>query len=313
MEDLTLAESIGQMMIISVVGTDIDEELVSLINDINPGGIILFKENYDSKLQIKRFCRNLQKIAKTTRLKIPLFISVDQEGGSVIRLPPPFTQLPTARELGAKGSDFVYNSASQIATELKEVGINMNHAPVLDIDTNNKNPIIGDRSFGNEPDIVTQMGIEFSKGLQDNNIISTGKHFPGHGHSETDSHKILPIVRLSRERLLDVEIYPFKVAILQGIDTIMSAHVLYPALDKEYPATLSKKIITDILRIKLGFKGVIITDDLSMKAITSYYCLDEACYLAVRAGINMLLVTHQSYKVYREIRDNLLNSLNDTN
>ncbi|MGA1826069.1 MAG: beta-N-acetylhexosaminidase [bacterium] len=312
-EDLSLHELVGQMMIIGIRGARLDRETEDLLYDVHPGGIILFRENYENYNQLKRFCSDIQGVARNWPHSIPLFISVDQEGGRVIRLPSPFSQVPSAREIGTKGPEYAYKIASLIARELRDVGITMDHAPVLDVDTNTANPVIGDRSFGDDPEMVAQIGIEFFKGLQDNSIISTGKHFPGHGDSEKDSHLTLPVVRHRKSQLEDIELYPFDRAIKQGIDTIMTAHVLYPSFDELYPATLSERIIRGILREQLGFCGVIISDDLSMKAITLKYDLDEACYMAICAGISIFLISHQPYSVYKNIQRNVVKKLSKDN
>ena len=308
-EDLSLLELVGQMMMIGISGAHLDSETEELLCDVHPGGIILFSENYENHNQLKQFCFDIQGVAQNWPNSIPLFISVDQEGGRVIRLSSPFSQVPSAREVGKKGPAYAYKTASLIAGELKEVGITMDHAPVLDVDTNSENPVIGDRSFGDNPEMVAQIGVQFFKGLQDNGIISTGKHFPGHGDSETDSHLTLPLVRHGKSRLEDIELFPFNTAIKQGIDTIMTAHVLYPCLDKMYPATLSESIIRGILREQLGFCGVSISDDLSMRAITLNYDLDDACYKAICAGISVLLISHQPYSVYKKIQGTIVKRL----
>ncbi|MGA1867500.1 MAG: beta-N-acetylhexosaminidase [bacterium] len=309
MEDLSLAELVGQMMIVSLTRTKIDPEAHTLLRNIRPGGIILFRENYENYNQFKQWCAALHEVPQSWPKKIPLFISVDQEGGRVMRLPAPFTQIPPARIIGTRGARYAYQAASTIARELREVGVNMNHAPVLDVDTNSENPVIGDRSFGDNPRKVAHIAERFFRGLQDNKIISTGKHFPGHGDSKTDSHLALPRIDHDKSRIEEIELYPFKRAIEQGIDTIMTAHVLYPSLDTMYPATLSERIVEGILRERLGFRGVIISDDLSMNAISLNYDLGDACYKAICAGITMLLISHQPYNVYESIHRTLLDRL----
>ncbi|MFH0926881.1 MAG: beta-N-acetylhexosaminidase [bacterium] len=306
LNNLSLPNMLGQMMMISIKGTRVTDDVRDLIQTISPGGVILFKENYQDYEQLRQLCYELQEIAKTNSSSIPLFISVDQEGGRVVRLSEPFTMLPSAKEIGVKGADYVYERASCLAKELKEVGINMDHAPVLDVDNNKDNPIIGDRSFSHDPNIVAKLGFAFFKGLQDNGIISTGKHFPGHGDTCSDSHLDLPIVLHDKLWLEKIELHPFREAIKKGIETIMTAHVLYPNLDKKYPATLSKKIVKDILRKELGFNGLIITDDLSMKGITLQYNQVEASYLALKAGASIILICKQTYDVYKNIHRTLL-------
>jgi beta-N-acetylhexosaminidase len=173
---------------------------------------------------------------------------------------------------------------------LRAVGVNMNMAPVLDVNSNPDNPVIGDRAFGTTPDVVCELGMATASGLQDNKVVACGKHFPGHGDTSVDSHKELPVVEASRERLEAVEFPPFRRAVAQGIVSMMTAHVLYRALDPELPATLSPKIITNFLRQQLHYDGVVLTDDLEMHAIIDHYGVEDAAVRAVLAGCDVLLI-----------------------
>jgi beta-N-acetylhexosaminidase len=183
-----------------------------------------------------------------------------------------------------------YAAAATIAKELRAVGVNMNMAPVLDVNSNPDNPVIGDRAFGTTPDVVCELGLATAAGLQDNKVVACGKHFPGHGDTNADSHKELPVVEASRERLETIEFPPFRRAVEQGVASMMTAHVLYRALDNEFPATLSPTIITGFLRQELRYDGVVLTDDLEMHAIIDHYGMEDAAVRAVLAGCDVLLI-----------------------
>ncbi|MFM8551573.1 MAG: beta-N-acetylhexosaminidase [Nitrospiraceae bacterium] len=280
-------EQIGQLFMLGFLGTSVTQELASFITTYKPGGLILFRRNLESVEQIVRLTNDLQQLSPHS----PLLISIDQEGGRVSRLPSDFTIFPPCASLGACGSyDLAYAAAAVTATELRTVGINMNMAPVLDVHTNPANPIIGDRAFGSDPVQVGDLGEATFKGLQDNRVVACGNHFPGHGDTIADSHKELPQVTASRQRLETVELPPFHHAFQRGLASLMTAHVLYPALDEQLPATLSPTILTDLLRGQMGFDGLILTDDLEMRAILDHYGIGEASIRAFRAGADVLLI-----------------------
>ena len=284
---MTLREKVGQLFMIGFAGTSVSRDLADLLAAYRPGGLILFSLNLETPAQIVRLTNDLQKSSPKT----PLLIAVDQEGGRVSRLPAGFTVFPPCSVLGqCDSSELAYAAAAAVAVELRAVGINMNLAPVLDLNTNPQNPIIGDRAFSASPAQVCELGLATIAGLQDNKVIACGKHFPGHGDTATDSHKELPVVSASIERLREVELRPFRHAIENNLATIMSAHVLYPALDGRLPATLSPAILTGLLRDDLGFKGVTLTDDLEMHAILDHHGIEEAAILAFQAGADMLLI-----------------------
>lgn len=284
---LTLREKIGQLFMIGFSGTAVSKDLAGFMAEYKPGGVILFSRNLRSRDQIVRLTNQLQKLAGSQ----PLFISVDQEGGRVSRLPAAFTTFPPCAVLGrCDSSELTYAAASATATELRAVGINMNMAPVLDVDTNPDNPIIGDRAFSSSATLVSAQGLATLAGLQDNKVIACGKHFPGHGETAVDSHKALPTVTLSADRLRETEIRPFRHAIENGLASIMTAHVLYTSLDDRRPATLSPYIVGDLLRGELEFQGLIITDDLEMHAIVDHYGIEDAAVQAFKAGADILLL-----------------------
>lgn len=280
----SVREKIGQLCIFGFDGYVLPDLMKQMIRDWNLGGVIFFKRNIESKKQVK----DLIKEVKTLQKKIPLFVSVDHEGGRVFRLPPPFTQITTARELAQKNAAF--ETGVLMGQELKEVGFNLNYAPVLDVDSNPKNPIIGDRSFGNNPEAVIEHALELARGLRSEGVIPCGKHFPGHGDTAQDSHLELPIVNRDLESLEKVEFPPFEAAVKANIEMLMTAHVLYPNLDPENPATLSKSILTGLLREKMGYEGLIISDDFNMKAVSDEYGLGEASRLFLEAGGDIPLI-----------------------
>lgn len=284
---MTLREKIGQLFMLGFAGTSLTKDFGRFFTDSRPGGVILFARNLEAPAQIAKLTNDLQDLSP----RIPLLISIDQEGGRVSRLPAGFTVFPPCGVLGRCHSfELAYAAASATAAELRAVGINMNLAPVLDLDTNPDNPIIGDRAFGADPELVSTLGLATIAGLQDHRVIACGKHFPGHGDTAADSHKELPVVRASQDRLRARELRPFRSAIEDGLATIMTAHVLYPALDEHRPATLSPTILTTLLREELGFQGPILTDDLEMRAILDHLDIREAALRALEAGSDILLI-----------------------
>jgi beta-N-acetylhexosaminidase len=283
---MDVQEHIGQLFMLGFMGTSVSADLADLMNEYRPGGLIVFKRNLESIEQIAALTNDLQK-----RSTSPLLLAIDQEGGRVSRLPTGFTVFPPCAVLGRCGTtELAYAAASATARELRAVGLNMNMAPVLDLNTNPNNPIIGDRAFSADPTQVCELGLAVMAGLHDNQIIACGKHFPGHGDTDVDSHLELPVVRASAERLRGRELRPFRHAVDNGLAAVMTAHVLYPSLDADFPATLSPAILTDLLRDELRFHGVILTDDLEMRAIIDHYGIEEATVLAVKAGADMLLI-----------------------
>ena len=284
---MTTRDQVGQLFMVGIQETSVSEELATFLKKYRPGGIILFARNLETPSQMACLTNDLQRLATGS----PLFISIDQEGGRVSRLPPGFTIFPPCEVFGTcQSADLAYAAAKTTATELRAVGINMNLAPVLDINTNPSNPIIGNRAFGTSPAQVSELGSATIKGLQDQHVMACGKHFPGHGDTATDSHKELPVVSASAAMLHERELQPFRDAITIGVASIMTAHVVYPALDDRTPATLSKGILTDLLRHQLQFNGLILTDDLEMQAILAHHHIDAAAIQAFQAGADILLI-----------------------
>jgi len=280
-------EKIGQLFMVGFMGTSLTPDLAAFLKEYKPGGVILFSRNLESVEQIVELTNDLQRCNPT----FPLLISIDQEGGRVTRLPKGFTIFPPCEVLGRCNSgELAYAAAATIAKELRAVGINMNMAPVLDVNSNPDNLVIGDRAFGSTPDIVGELAVATAAGLQDNQVVACGKHFPGHGDTNADSHKELPVVEASRERLEAVEFPPFRRAAAAGVASMMTAHVLYKALDDGLPATLSRTIITGLLREGFHYDGVVLTDDLEMHAIVDHYGMGEAAVRAFLAGCDVLLI-----------------------
>ena len=234
----------------------------------------------------------------------PLFVAVDQEGGRVQRLGPPrYPARPTAREIGGSGDaeSRARTEAASLGRELKDLGFNWDFAPVLDVDNNPDNPVIGDRSYSPDPERVAALGAQAVRGLQeDAGLLACGKHFPGHGDTDTDSHLALPRISHSRARLERIEMVPFRAALAAGLGAVMTSHILFPALDAALPATLSPAILTGLLRQQMGFDGLVITDDLEMLGIADHWGAGEAAVLAVEAGADLVLCCH-TYDTQREI------------
>ncbi|HEY3306637.1 MAG TPA: beta-N-acetylhexosaminidase [Candidatus Binatia bacterium] len=285
-----LRKKIGQMFMVGFTANEIGAGERKLFQDYPFGGFIFFSHNLKTPKQILSLCRSLWQ----TSGAVPPLISIDQEGGRVHRLPPPFTHFPAAADLGRAGNtDLAYRTGLAMARELSAVGINLDFAPVLDVRSNPNNPIIGDRSLSSDPEVVTRLGREVIRGLREGGVIPCVKHFPGHGDTAEDSHVELPVVKKSLDELRSVELPPFVCACRNQVETLMTAHVLYPALDEKFPATLSDRIIGNLLRGELGYDGVVFSDDLEMKAIGDNYSVEETARLAVHAGIDVLLFGHE--------------------
>ncbi|CAN7340749.1 beta-N-acetylhexosaminidase [Paenibacillus sp. LjRoot153] len=290
---LTLRQKVGQLFACGFDALEPNPHITRLIEEYGIGGVIYFRRNVMDAHQLAQLSADLQDISLKSGGQ-PLFISVDQEGGMVSRVEKGATLLPGNMALGAAfAPSGVYASAKVMGKELRQMGVNMNLAPCLDINNNPLNPVIGVRSYGETAAIVSDMGTHAVKGLQDMGVIATVKHFPGHGDTTADSHHDLPVVPHSMERLMELELAPFIKAIEGGVDAIMSAHVVFKALeDSSVPSTLSYKILTELLRGKLGFKGLIVTDCLEMKAISEGVGVAEGAVRALEAGADILLVSH---------------------
>ncbi len=287
---------VGQLFMVGFEGTSPSKEIKKLIQDYHIGGVILFSRNIESPEQLAKLTESLQALSPDA----PLLIGIDQEGGRISRLPKPFTQFPAARTIGrCDAVPLTYRNAEAMSRELLAVGINMNFAPVLDINTNPRNPIIGDRAFGENPTIVSKHGLATIASMLDQRMIPCGKHFPGHGDTDKDSHETLPVVSLATSRMTDRELRPFLHAIENRLPCIMTAHICCHAFDQDLPASLSKNIITTLLRETMQYDGVIVTDDLEMKGITEKYSVPDAALKAFSAASDLLLICH-SYSLQVE-------------
>lgn len=300
---------VGSLLVVGFDGTTATPRLKRLIQKERIGGVILFSRNIESPRQLATLTATLRKWAGAADRG--LLIGIDQEGGRVQRLPKPFTQWPPVSRLGACHlHELAYRMGQAIGQELAAVGVNLDFAPVLDVGTATKNPIIGDRAFSRDPVVVAAMGLAFIVGLQDQDVIACGKHFPGHGDTSVDSHKALPVVSAKADTLLDRELKPFRHAIENRLATIMTAHVRYPALDPDWPATLSPAILTTLLRETLGFTGVVFTDDLEMKAIADHWPPEIAAVQAIKAGADSLLIC-KDVNVQDEVLEELRRAVTD--
>ncbi len=303
---MSVAEKIGQLLIVGIGGKQVSSVAEAHITKRFVGGFILFGRNIQTPKQVAALTAGLQQVAQQTPNAIPLFMAIDQEGGNVVRLEKGATVLPGNLALGATGSQALAEKAGELtAIELAAVGVNLNFAPVMDVNTDPRNPVIGVRAYGESPTLVSQLGKAYIRGLQRNGVMATAKHFPGHGDTDVDSHKNLPIVTHEKERISTVELVPFRAAIASGVAAIMSAHILYPALDDELPTTLSHKILTKLLRQQLGFEGLIITDDMEMQAIDAQYEIGNAAVLAIQAGADIVLMSgtlKKQQRVYNALR-----------
>lgn len=282
-----LRRHVGQLVIAGFRGKTVPDDLHALAREFDLGGTILFDRNIEVPEQVAELAHDVQALGQES----PLWVSVDQEGGRVARLGAPFTVWPAMNSLGRCGDvALARRFARALARELKAVGISLDYAPVLDVHTNSRNPVIGDRALSEKADDVARLGAAIVEGLQAEGVAACGKHFPGHGDTSADSHTELPVVEHLPNRLQEVELVPFREAIAGGVASIMTAHVLYPALDEARPATLSRRIVTGLLREELGFKGIIVTDDTSMGAISGDRTLESATVDAIRAGCDLVLL-----------------------
>ena len=282
----------GQRLIIGISGKGITQEERALIREIQPGGVILFSRNVEDPEQVRELNRELLSLVDK---RYPLIRCVDQEGGRVQRVKAPATEWPPMQWLGNLGQpEFTARVAQAMALELRAMEFDLDFAPVADVHSNPKNPIIGDRAFATQAALVAEQIAAFIPAMQAEGIITCAKHFPGHGDTHTDSHLELPVVEEDPDRLMAREVLPFRAAIQAGVGTVMTAHVLYPGFDEENPATMSQKILRRLLREKLGFSQLLISDDLEMKAVRGKYPLDIQLMRATSATVDSFLVCKEA-------------------
>ena len=297
----TLSKKLGQMFFVGFKGYALTRETKHFLETIQPGGIIFFECNIKDKKQVKKLIQDINSC-----LEVKPFITVDQEGGSVERLRNICTSLPSVWGLSKIGLRELLEAQKIIAKELKELGFNMNFAPVLDINSNPSNPVIGTRSISSNPRIVAEYGSEVIKLFLKHNIIPVAKHFPGHGDLRTDSHLALPILSKTKAQLNNFELVPFKKAIQTKVPVIMAGHIQLPLIEKNKlkPASLSKILLNDLLRKELGFNGLTITDELNMKGITKNFTLQGASVQGLQAGVDLLLFNYfhkSTFKVFKSV------------
>jgi beta-N-acetylhexosaminidase len=289
---------LGQLFLFGFEGLEPNPHILRMIREYGIGGVILFSRNIRDPRQTARLIQSLHEPSET-----PLFIGIDEEGGRVSRLCAPFTAYPGNRAVGLSGSpELAYDFGQALAEELLAVGINLDFAPVLDVDTRPENPVIGTRAFGDDPEQVAALGCALIRGLQENGVLACGKHFPGHGDTALDSHHDLPRVPHGAARLRQIEMVPFARAIAASVETLMTAHVVYTGIDADRPATLSPRLIQRLLREELGFNGVVFSDDLEMKAVAAPWGVEQSCVLALQAGVDVLTICHDPVQQEKGLR-----------
>lgn len=291
-DSLTLEEKVGQVFMFGFPGRN-PEKARPLIEELKAGGIIYFARNTGEVAEVAALSETLQDIARRAGRKDGLFISCDQEGGIVARITGDAPLMPGPMSISAAGGpELAFEVSRAIALELRAAGVNVNLAPDLDVNDNPHNPVIGVRSFGADPEHVGKMGSAAVRGFAAGGVLPVGKHFPGHGNTSVDSHLDLPVLEHPLERLNSVELVPFREAIRAGLEAIMSAHIVFKALDPDKPATLSEKVLKGLLRDELGFDGIIMTDCLEMDAIARHFGTARGAVEAFKAGCDMLLISH---------------------
>lgn len=306
-QQMTLEQKIGQMLMVGVNGTEIDDEFIQFISECNAGAVILFGENITDSVQLTELTNSIKSCAGD----IPFIIGMDEEGGLVTRLPEDVLSMPAALTVASSyNENYCYNAGYQIGSQVTGFGLHTGFCPVMDIWTNYENTVIGSRAFGQTTDDVCKYGIADMKGVIDSGAIPVAKHFPGHGDTVTDSHYGLPTVTKTKDELWQQELLPFQSAIENNVPAIMAAHILCTELDSQYPSSLSYNTVTTLLREEMRFDGVVFTDDLTMGAITEQYSLGQAGVLAVNAGCDILSVCH-GYDNAKGVMNALLNAVNN--
>ena len=298
---------LGQLVVAGFAGVSLPVELRAIGREFDLGGVILFARNVEAPLQVAEVAYDVKQLAA-----VPPWVSVDQEGGRVQRLRAPFTEWPPLASLGRCGdANLVERFGRALARELRSVGITLDYAPVLDVHTNAANPVIGDRALSEDPAEVARLGAVLIRALETEGVAACGKHFPGHGDTSLDSHLELPVVEHEPARLQEVELRPFRAAIAAGVAAIMTAHVRYPALDEAAPATLSRAVVTGLLRDELGYDGLVVTDDMAMGAIAKHQAPAPAAVEAVRAGCDLVLLCEPDPAAQVAVIEELIHAVED--
>jgi beta-N-acetylhexosaminidase len=299
---------VGQLAIAGFAGPAVPDDLRMLAKEFDLGGIILFARNVVEPEQVADVARE----AQTMAAELPLWVSTDQEGGRVARLKSPFTVWPPMMTLGRSGDESLAERfARALAAELRAVGISLDYTPVLDIHTNRSNPVIGDRALAGRAEDVARLGSVIIRTLQAEGIAACGKHFPGHGDTSTDSHHELPVVEHPPDRLEAVELVPFRAAVDAQVASIMTAHILIPTIDPDRPATLSPRIVDGMLKQSLGYGGLILSDDLEMRAISARYGTAEATVAAIAAGCDAVLLCGAAQGAQMEALEAVIHAVED--
>ncbi|GAB1543289.1 beta-N-acetylhexosaminidase [Scytonema sp. NUACC21] len=280
----------GNHLIVGISGTTLNDEDKRVLSEFKPIGIVFFQKNFrfdaPYEVWVQSFSELIDQVKQYTE-RDSMFLTLDHEGGRVHRTPPPITRFPHALLYKSKSREV----AAATGLELKSLGINVSWAPVADIFSNPKNPVIGPRAFGDTPQTAAQSAVEYYLGLKDSGIIGCAKHFPGHGDTNTDSHLELPALNLSVDELRNRELIPFKALIVEQVPMIMTAHILFSKIDPDVPATLSAPILGTILREELGFGGVVVSDDLDMKAVSDMYTHTDTIAKTFHAGCDLFIVS----------------------
>ncbi|WP_026699675.1 beta-N-acetylhexosaminidase [Salibacterium aidingense] len=306
-QSMSLEEKAAQMMYVGVQGTSLSSGERSMIQE-EAGGIFLLGGNIESAEQLRQYTADI--IQADENGSIPLFLGVDEEGGSVSRIPDTIENFPPNAVIGESADEEVTKEIGRLLAEkVKAFRFNMDFAPVLDINNNPDNPVIGDRSFGDHPELVTSLGTAVMHGIAEEQVIPVVKHFPGHGDTSTDSHISLPRIDKSKQTVKSFEMAPFRKAIKEGADMVMVAHILFPQIDDQYPSSLSRPIITGLLREDLNFNGVVITDDMTMGAIAENYGMAEAAVRSVKAGSDMVMMADTRNGKFSEVQQALVQAV----
>lgn len=302
MKDEELRIELGQHFMAGFQGTELTEELRQFFREYKVGNVILFRHNVENQEQLKRLCGDLQACIREST-GYDALIGIDQEGGIVTRLTNDMINIPGAMAIAAAGGpEEAYTAGRMTGRQLRAVGVNFDFAPVMDINCNQDNPVIGVRSYGDTPEQVTAYGTAMLRGLQEEGVLACAKHFPGHGDTNLDSHRSLPCVDKPAEALRQMEFVPFQKAVEAGVAGVMTAHILFPQLEPEQvPATMSRRILTGILREEMGFEGLIVSDSVEMAAIDTYYGIERGAAAALQAGVDIVMPCHDPANSVRAI------------
>jgi beta-N-acetylhexosaminidase len=291
---MSLKQIIGQHMFIGISGHALTHDEKQFIVENNIGGIVLFGRNVADPKQVHDLCAEIQSLRHKQSERAPLFIGIDMEGGRVARLKAPFTVWPPLKKLGDLDAPTVsFHFANRMGIELNAVGINLDFAPCVDVFTNPKNTVIGDRSVSADPEMVAKHTSALVRGYIKAEVMTCAKHFPGHGNTIIDSHEDLPVEQVDLARLESCELIPFKKAFKSRVDMVMTSHIKFPKIDPDWPVTLSEKFIKGIIRDEFRYRGLVITDDLGMKAMSNHYPLEEIPVRALQAGAELLLYCNE--------------------